>query len=143
MRLLQKRIEFSADLALLLSFASSRGLEFVVDQCRRTSREALWNSQHCRVVNAAGARCELDEREHDSDLIEHTFRPIGIRNSLHVSGLAADVYVIREGRIADEKRFYAPLGGFWTNLRPGNCWGGDFVGFQDLGHFSREHDGRK
>lgn len=145
MRLIDKRIEFSSDLGLLIGFARGRGLDLIVDQCRRTNREATWNATHCRQLNAEGVRCELPERAHGDMLgqVTHEFRPIGIARSLHVSGLAADLYVIEGGRIANEKRHYAQLGAFWKGLRPGNCWGGDFTGFEDLGHFSREHNGRK
>lgn len=145
MRLIDKRIEFSSDLGLLLSFASTRGLKTIVDQCRRTHREALWNSLHCRSVNSDGVRCEMTERQHVDlgSVTDHDFKPIGIANSTHISGLAADVYVIVDGKISDDRKHYSPLGFFWKYLRPGNCWGGDFNGFQDLGHFSREHGGRK
>ena len=147
MRLIDKRLVFTGDVGLLLAFAAARGLRVIIDQALRTKREAEWNASHCRVqVRRDGkrVRCERHVDEHDGSRIRHAFKAIGILLSTHRSGLAVDLYVIDDaGQIVNDRAPYAELGAYWKSLRPANCWGGDFTGFADLGHFSREHRGRK
>ena len=142
MSLLENRIEFARDLGMLLHFAHANELDIIVDQVRRGRHESEWNATHCRQV-IDGKRCERTQQEHGEGWVNwHSFKPIGIANSVHNSGLAADIYVIENGVISDSVQVYDLLGTLWKSLRDENRWGGDFEGFRDLGHFSRTHNGR-
>lgn len=153
MRLIDKRRQFTSDLSLLLAYANAIGFFVILDQTLRSQRESEWNANHCRVQLHGGGktvRCEQNKAAHQRSLslpgsmgIRHSFKPIGIANSTHRSGLAADIYIMERSAISNDREKYARLGAFWKDLRPENCWGGDFDGFPDLGHFSREHEGRK
>lgn len=52
--------------------------------------------------------------------------------SLHNFNLAVDVGIYRRGRYLRRSNLYARVGGLAKNL--GAFWGGDFVGFPDVGH---------
>lgn len=138
---LQKRIEFTADLGPLIARATELGLDMVLCEALRSPEAARWNAEHCRQRRGM-KRCEQTKDAHPHT-VPHAFRPIGIINSLHVSGLAVDFLVMKNGAIVNDVEPYKLLGEFWKGLREGNAWGGDFQNFPDLGHFSREHDGRK
>lgn len=139
MTLLEKRISFTKDTGLLIGFATALGLDMVLCESLRSPEAAQWNADHCRV-QVQGKRCEQFVEAHTA---RHTFRPIGIAHSLHVNGLAADFLIMSAGAIVNESDDYQRLGEFWKGLRDGNAWGGDFTGFADWGHYSREHNGRK
>ena len=143
MSLLEKRIEFTNCVFRLGTFANSFGFKTILDQAMRTEREARWNAEHCAMQLADG-RCEREHHHslHGSEPHQHTFRPIGIINSTHRSGLAIDMYLIAYGKISNEPSVYALLGEYWKSLHPLARWGGDFMK-EDLGHFSFEHNGRQ
>lgn len=151
MNLVDKRIVYTQDLALLLQYGRALGFRILLDETMRSRDQAKWNATHCRVVNPkTGKRCGENVTFHSKAYalsggrrIRHEFKPIGIAKSVHCSGLGADLYVIEDGKISNDREKYAKLGAFWKSLRDGNCWGGDFKGFADLGHFSREHRGRR
>ena len=136
------RIEFARDFGILLHFAHANDLDVIVDQVRRGKQESAWNSTHCRQV-FNGRRCERTSQDHGEGWQDwHPFKPIGILNSVHNSGLAADLYIIDNDQISNDVASYSILGTLWKSLRDENRWGGDFSGFQDLGHFSRTYLGR-
>lgn len=65
---------------------------------------------------------------------------IGIANSLHCDRLAHDFNVFRAGALLSDGKLFSDLGAFWKSLAPDAAWGGEF---QDGGHFSLMHGGRK
>ena len=64
----------------------------------------------------------------------------GIKNSLHVDRLAIDLHLFRRGRYLDRTIDHTDLGAWWELQHPLARWGGRF---NDGGHYSLEHDGRK
>lgn len=145
MNLLDARIGFAKCLGDLLHFASVRGHPVIVDEVKRSAAAAHWNATHCRV-QLPHRRCERtrEDQIHTVGSFEgHEFKPIGIARSVHTNGLAADLYVIKQGEIDNDREPYAEMGTFWKGLHPLARWGGDFTGFADLGHFSFEWRGRK
>lgn len=137
--LLEARIVFSSALAHLFAEANALGLDWIVDEVKRSPLQAKWNATHCRVM-VAGKRCEQLDMSHTGG---HTFKPIGLERSVHVNALAVDLLFIQHGRIMDDPTPYAQLAEKWKALDPELRWGGDFAGFADLGHFSHEWQGRK
>lgn len=72
----------------------------------------------------------------------------GIRNSLHILGLAVDFNLFKDNRYLTFSEDHKPLGLFWKNLHPLCRWGGDFRDAEgrpkpDGNHYSLEHEGVK
>lgn len=74
---------------------------------------------------------------------------VGISNSLHIDGLAADLYLsVRGEMLADTLAAYAVMGDLWKSMGRDHRWGGDFRDAKgrakpDIYHVSIEHGGRK
>lgn len=74
---------------------------------------------------------------------------VGISNSLHLDGLAADLYLSAGGKSLPETReAYAVMGELWKSMGVDHRWGGDFRDRRgrpkpDIYHVSIEHGGRK
>lgn len=74
---------------------------------------------------------------------------LGISNSLHIDGLAADLYLSVRGQpLAETPAAYAVMGDAWKSMGVDHRWGGDFRDRQgrakpDIYHVSIEHGGRK
>lgn len=58
-------------------------------------------------------------------------------NSLHLSRLAVDFNIFRDGKLCYDRKVLAPLGAFWESLHPLNSWGGNGKKLVDTPHFSR------
>lgn len=145
MSLSAARCVFTRALGRLLVEADRLGLEVAIDEAKRPEIAARWNASHCRVWSG-GKRCELATNapiHRETTPGGHAFRPIGLLNSTHRDGLAADLIIYIGGRPSSNRAHFEPLGVFWTGLHPMLRWGGDFKGFPDLGHFSHEWQGRK
>lgn len=109
----EKRCRFTRELALLIQYANGiPGYAVAVDQVKRTQAEADANAK-------SGA---------------------GIRNSLHLLGLAADLLIYTQGRYRPDMEPYRVLGSYWRARSPDHAWGGDFSK-PDPGHFSISHNG--
>jgi hypothetical protein len=66
---------------------------------------------------------------------------LGIKNSLHTKRLAIDLNLFsREGKYLSSTESHRPLGEWWERQHPLCRWGGRF---NDGGHYSLEHEGRK
>lgn len=61
----------------------------------------------------------------------------GISKSLHLSRLAADFNIFKDGGIVSNPDTLKPLGDYWQSLDPKNRWGGFFKTRLDLPHFER------
>jgi len=115
MTLAEKRQTFTANLAKLIDWATTEPDHAVaLDQVKRTPAEAAANA-------AAGS---------------------GIKNSLHLLGLAADLLLYVNGQYRYASEDYYDLGQYWKSLHPDNCWGGDFSR-PDGNHFSMQYEGVK
>ena len=70
---------------------------------------------------------------------------IGIKNSDHVLGLAADLQIFKDGVFLTKSEDYEFAGSLWKSYSHDDiecCWGGDFQR-PDGDHFSLEHNGVK
>ena len=74
---------------------------------------------------------------------------LGISNSLHIDGLAADLYLsVRDEPLAETPAAYAVMGELWKSMGVDHRWGGDFRDRRgrpkpDIYHVSIAHGGRK
>lgn len=119
MTLAQKRCRFTRLIAKLINQANAMGYEIAVDQFKRTQEEA--------DANAAAGK--------------------GIKNSLHLLGLAGDVilYDSAFNPLPFSKSTYSALGEYWESQSTQDitcCWGGRFS-TPDCDHFSVAHEGVK
>jgi len=112
MKLSEKRILFSRLISELVLWASARGLDLAYDQVKRTQVEAAANAK-------AGT---------------------GIKNSLHLIGLAADLNLYVRGEYQSTTAAHKVIGEQWKTMHPLARWGGDF---NDGNHYSLEHEGVK
>lgn len=115
MTLSELRCKFSLDLAKLILYINEYEhgrYSCAVDQVKRTQAEANANAK-------AGK---------------------GIKNSLHLIGLAADLLIYDHGTYLTQTDQYQFAGEFWEALDMENAWGGRFG---DGNHFSRAYGGRK
>lgn len=58
------------------------------------------------------------------------------QNSLHLSRLAIDINVFKNGKLCGKEEM-KELGAFWESLDPLNSWGGNGKKLLDCPHFSR------
>ena len=56
-------------------------------------------------------------------------------NSLHLSRLAVDFNIFKNGKLVGKKES-EPLGAYWESLHPLNSWGGNGIKLVDAPHFS-------
>jgi len=73
---------------------------------------------------------------------------LGISNSLHIDGLAADLYLsVRDEPLAETPAAYAVMGELWKSMGADHRWGGDFRKGNrpapDIYHVSITHGGRQ
>jgi hypothetical protein len=108
----EKRCLLTRLTARLIDKAISLGYEPALDQVKRTQAEA--------DANAAAGK--------------------GIKNSLHLLGLAVDLLLYRAGVYVTDTATYTELGEWWEQQHSLCRWGGRF---KDGNHFSIEHEGRK
>ena len=106
MKLSEKQRVFTQMVGRLINFAYANGVELTFGHAWRSNEEQV--------------------RLHKLGLSK-TLR------SKHNSKLAVDFNVFVDGRYTTKREHYEPLGEYWKLL--GGRWGGDFVGFEDSGHF--------
>lgn len=117
----QKQSRFVRLVTRLIDFATAEGFELTFGETWRTPQQAN--------LNAA--------------------KGVGISNSLHLDGLAADLYLSAGGKSLPETRAaYAVMGELWKSMGVDHRWGGDFRDRRgrpkpDIYHVSIEHGGRK
>jgi hypothetical protein len=139
--LLEARIDFTRCLGQLLLHGNEQGMQLIACEVLRSPQAATWNAEHC-AVHVDGVRCERTLAHSVHAESGHRFSPIGVGKSVHLSGLAVDLYVIVLRKISNEEAPYANLARYWKTLDPIARWGGDFKS-KDLGHYSFEWEGRK
>lgn len=66
----------------------------------------------------------------------------GIKNSAHTRKLAADIFLVKDGKVTWDTSDYEALGEHWESLHELCRWGGRFKN-RDAVHFSLEHGGVK
>ena len=149
MKLSRKRQIFTWRLADLIHWARLQGYEVACDEVRRGPQQVDWNVTHCSV-RIQKRRCEQRRAgpiHHPATTGFHPFKAIGIRGSLHNNGLAADLLLFHHGAYLIKTDQYEALGlhwesytGFYDSEELTFVWGGRF---QDGGHFSIAHSGRR
>ena len=116
--LLEKQFFFTRRLASLIAFAYSNGFKMTLGEAYRTPEQA-------QIYAKQGK---------------------GIANSLHISRLAIDLNLFKDGVQLTKTSDYLPLGEYWETLSFDKykcCWGGRFKSRPDGNHFSVEHNGIK
>jgi hypothetical protein len=137
--LLQKQFLFTEHLALLIQHAHLLGYKIKLGEVLRSNEQA--------EINAMG----FDGRKALVSLIRNSFpllaskiednRGNGIRNSVHMFALAADVQLFDQaGKWLQEKYPYELLADFWENFGPEHKAG---VRFGDTPHYSIMWNGAK
>lgn len=114
MTLLQKQQIFAKLLAQLITWAYDQGYKITIGEVQRTRLQA--------VANAVIGK--------------------GIKKSLHLVKLAADLNLFKDGIYLTKTEDHEPLGEYWESLSAEEykCrWGGRFG---DGNHYSIEHEGR-
>lgn len=119
MNILQKQQLFSRCLGLLISHIYEQGYAVTFGE--------TWRSPETASIYAAQGK--------------------GIKNSLHIRRLAADLNLFKGDILLDKKEDYTPFGAYWKGLSSGHpgldfCWGGDFTSV-DSNHFSIFDMGQK
>jgi len=140
MTLREHRQLFSALLPDLLAEAHRLGYAVAIDEVKRGKVQAIVNA----IPLSIRALIALSVRPFSVALAEALSDPragVGIRNSLHLDGLAVDLQLYKppETWLTDAAD-YEPLGIWWENRHPLARWGGRFG---DADHFSLEYLGRK
>lgn len=108
----QARCEFTENLALLIIKAKDLGFECVGGELVRDPRIAALNAQSGK----------------------------GIRNSVHLQGLAIDLHLYKDGKYLSQTEDHRTLGEWWEKQHPLARWGGRF---KDGNHYSFEWQGVK
>ena len=123
MNILEKRQLFAEHFAKLILYAVSLGYQVTMGEVERSKEQA-----------AANARAG-----------------VGIKNSLHILGLAGDLNLFKNGKYFENSEDHAELGKFWqslSTLEAPHCWGGLFKDSKgrpkpDGNHYSIMHNGIK
>ena len=67
---------------------------------------------------------------------------VGIKNSLHLEGCAADINLYFNGSYMDTSEAHRPFGEMWKARHPLCRWGGDIKSRPDGNHYSLSEDNR-
>ena len=130
----KKQERFSRLIPKLINKAHELGFEVRLKELLRGEIQAQHNADTCAV-------CGHNKNKHLLYPVpKHSFKPMGIKKSLHRDGLALDLVLFREGIPLTDSEMYLELGEFWESLDILCAWGGRF---NDGGHFSIIHGGRK
>ena len=113
MTLGQKQRLFVRNISLLIQYAYTIGYELSFAEAYRTPEQAKLNAK----------------------------KGSGISNSLHISRLAIDLNLFRDGKYLTKTSDHAQLGAFWQSIHKDNRWGGDFKQ-PDGNHYSMTYGGR-
>ena len=108
----QKQRRFVRMTGLLIAWAYAYGYEMSEGEGKRTQEQAAWDAAH----------------------------GTGIKDSLHIIGLAHDWNIYKNGNWLSDAKDYADLVLFWKSLAPDACQGHDWG---DDDHFSIQYQGRK
>ena len=109
MTLRQEQSAFVSDVAKLIDFAYKNGFELTAGEFFRSPEQQAIYLKTGRTTTS---------------------------NSLHLSRLAVDFNIFKNGKLCTKKES-EPLGAFWESLCVKNSWGGNGVKLVDVPHFSR------
>lgn len=108
MSLREARCIFTQLMATLIQQARSMGYECAAAEVSRDPRVAALNARSGK----------------------------GVSNSLHLSGLAIDLLLYKDGKYLDRTEDHAFLGAWWKKQHPNCRWGGDIKSRPDGNHYS-------
>ena len=111
MSLRTEQSHFAVDLVALLSWATSKGYEYVIGEVQRTPEQQKLYVDSGRSKTLA---------------------------SLHLKKCAADIFFFKDGKLLATKEEVQPLGNEWESYNPANSWGGNWRSFKDVPHFERK-----
>ena len=125
----EKQELFAKLVPRLIDEAHAQGFSVRLGETLRFYEQAEYNATHCRD-------CKKTKSRH---LMDHPFKPIGIRDSLHCKKLAIDIILFKNNSPCWGSEEYEALHDFWETLNP-LCakrikWDG--------GHFSIGHGGKR
>ena len=111
MTLREKQSRFIKDLAYLIFYADSIGVELTGGELYRT---------------------EYQQAEHLRQGKSKTMK------SKHLQRLAIDFNFFLDGQLTYDKKKLSLIGAYWESIRKENKWGGNFKSFVDTPHFQSE-----
>lgn len=121
--------------------AISLGFKVRGGEYLRFQQQCDYNATHCGQCKQTRAHRNHKAAIYSAVAVRrHKFRAIGSRNSLHKDKLAKDVILFKNGKPRWDTESYRELGEWWEGLHELTAWGGRF---NDGGHFSVTHGGRK
>lgn len=120
MTLREKQSKFAVLAAKLILQAQAMGYQVTLGEALRTPEQAAINAR----------------------------RGTGTLTSLHISQLAIDLNLFRDGKWLKKSEDHLPLGKWWEGQDPDCRWGGRFKDHEgkakpDGNHYSLQHEGRK
>jgi hypothetical protein len=104
---------FTRNIALLISWAYANGYELTFGDAYRSPQQAKLNSGKYGLI------------ERVTNIVTW-FSRSGSATSLHMSRLACDLNLFRDGRYLSKTENHRLLGQYWESLHPLNRWGGRF-----------------
>lgn len=111
MSLRTEQSRFAEDLVAFLTWATSKGYEYVIGEVQRTPEQQ-------KIYVETGRSKTLDSR--------------------HLKKCAADLFFFMDGKLLSTKEEVQPLGNQWESMNVKNSWGGNWRSFKDVPHFERK-----
>jgi len=126
MKLSEHQSIFSNNIARLIIFANSKGIDLTFGEAYRTQdQQKLYYYGKSIHPDDGELRIINDKRR------SHTMR------SNHLRRLAVDFNFFIKGKLFYRHELINQLGAYWESLDPLNRWGGNFKNFYDAPHFER------
>ncbi|WP_435624463.1 hypothetical protein [Flagellimonas sp.] len=131
MRLSEKQRIFTKNIAELICYAYSLGIELTFGEAYRTQSQVFLYYFGYKIVKGGLLGIKLVKARKMSKTLR----------SRHQDRLAVDFNFFIDGKLTYEFDDVKPLGDFWESLHLDNRWGGDFNkngvkdGFVDTPHF--------
>lgn len=126
MNLSRQQQIFSQDIAKLIFYANSLGVNLTFGEAYRTDDQ--------QELYYYGKTIHVDDSE--LMLINGKVRTRTMRSN-HLRRLAVDFNFFIRGKLYYDHPLIKDIGTFWESLSVHNRWGGNFKGFYDSPHFER------
>ena len=115
---------FTRNIAKLILFANSRGIELTFGEAYRTDdQQELY--YYGKTIRPEDGKLELIGAKKRTRTMK----------SNHLRRLAVDFNFFVNGKLTYDHPEIKVLGDYWENLHPANRWGGHFKNFFDAPHF--------
>ncbi len=126
MRLSTQQQIFSQDVAKLIFYANSLGVNLTFGEAHRTNDQ--------QELYYYGKALHVDDGE--LEIINAKKRTRTMRSN-HLRRLAVDFNFFIQGKLYYKHELIDQIGSYWEGLHPENRWGGNFTGWMDSPHFER------